>query len=151
MGRSPDERSDIRVFADVLHVAALMPANGQEQGSAVTPRRRSEKQMIEELEAGREHLLSAPASRRLLSLLRQRLQSITRNVYIVCHIPEQYEDLYDILVDGATVVHIELPRNASSTEIVFETSGIQEYLSAHRQISKPDRRRLELALELAQR
>lgn len=107
--------------------------------------------MIGELEAGREHLLSAPASRRLLSLLRQRLQSITRNIYIVRYIPEQTEELYDILVDGITIVQIELPRDASSTEIVFEKTGIKEYLEAHRRMTKPDRRKLELALELAQR
>lgn len=103
--------------------------------------------MIRELEAGREHLLSVPAARRLLSLLRHRLLSISRNVYIVRHIPEQYEDLYDILVDGVTVVHVELPRDVSSTEIVFEKSGIKEYLKAGR--TKSDRRRLELAIELA--
>ncbi|WBL75889.1 hypothetical protein I3J27_22965 [Bradyrhizobium xenonodulans] len=103
--------------------------------------------MIRELEAGREHLLSAPAARRLLSLLRHRLLSITRNVYIVRRIPEQYEDLYDILVDGVTVVHVELPRDVSRTEIVFERSGIKEYLKAGR--TKPDRRILELAIELA--
>ncbi|QDF38674.1 hypothetical protein FJN17_14520 [Bradyrhizobium symbiodeficiens] len=135
----------------VSHVAAFMRAISWKQGSAVTPRRRSEKQIVEELEAGREHLLSAPASRRLLSLLRQRLQSITRNIYIIRCIPEQTEELYDILVDGATVVHIELPRDASSAEIVFETSGIKEYLGAHSHITKPNRRRLELALQLAQR
>jgi hypothetical protein len=112
-------------------------------------RRRSEKQMIGELEAGREHLLSAPEARRLLSVFRQRLLSITRNVYIVRHITEQYEDLYDILVDGTTVVQIELPRDASSTEIVFEKSSVKEY--ARRGMTKPHRRKLELALELAQR
>lgn len=117
----------------------------------MTPRRRSEKQMIEELEAGREYLLSAPAARRLLSLLRRRLQAITRNVYVVRHIQEQTEDLYDILVDGITVVHIELPRDGDSTEIVFEKNGVKEYLEARRQMTKPNRRKLELALELAQR
>jgi thiamine pyrophosphate-dependent acetolactate synthase large subunit-like protein len=87
----------------------------------------------------------------LLSLLRQRLQSITRNIYIVRYIPEQTEELYDILVDGVTVVHIELPRDVSSREIVFEKSGLKEYLEARIHITKPNRRKLELALELAQR
>ena len=116
----------------------------------MTPRRLSERRMIEELEAGREHLLSAPYSRRLLSLLRHRLLSITRNIYVIRHITEQREDLYDILVDGTTVVHIELPRDASSTEIVFEKSSVKEYLEANRQMTKPNRRKLELALKLAQ-
>ncbi|WP_375314106.1 hypothetical protein WHZ77_13645 [Bradyrhizobium sp. A5] len=104
--------------------------------------------MIGELEAGREHLLSAPESRRLLSLLRQRLQSISRNVYILRYIPEQTEELYDILVDGITVVYIELPRDASSGEIVFQKSGVDEYRA---RLGKLGRRKLELALELAQR
>ncbi|MBB4375528.1 MULTISPECIES: hypothetical protein [unclassified Bradyrhizobium] len=103
--------------------------------------------MIGELEAGREHLLSAPASRRLVSLLRLRLQSITRNFYIVRYIPEQTEELYDVLVDGGAVVHIELPRDVSSSEIVFEKSSVEVY---RRTIGKVGRRRLDLALELAQ-
>ena len=117
----------------------------------MTPRRLSEKRMIEELEAGREHLLTAPTARRLLSLLRHQLLSISRNLYIVRHIPEQYEELYDILVDGVTVVHIELPRDTSSTGVIFEKSGIREYLQTSRHMSKPNRRKLELALELARR
>lgn len=131
-------------------MSLLMRATHRNQGSAIAlRRRRSEKQMIGELEAGREQLLSAPKSRRLLSVLRQRLLSITPNLYIVHWTPEQAEDLYDILVDGATVVHIEIPRDPGSTEIVFEKSSVEEYV--RRSMSKPDRRKLELALELAQR
>jgi hypothetical protein len=121
------------------------------QGSAVTRQRLSDKRMICELEAGREQLLSAPTSRRLLSLLRNRLQSITRNLFIVRHIPEQTEDLYDILVDGSTIVRIEVPRDMSGGEVLFEKSDVKAYLRSHRQLTKPHRRKLELALELAQR
>ncbi|WP_143274616.1 hypothetical protein [Bradyrhizobium canariense] len=117
----------------------------------MTRQRLSDKRMICELEAGQEWLLSAPASRRLLSLIRSRLQSITRNVYIVRHITEQTEDLYDILVDGSMVVQIEVPRDVSGAEILFEKSDVKEYLGSHRQLTKPDRRKLELAIELAQR
>ena len=81
-------------------------------------------------------------------MLRQHLLSITRNLYILRWIPEQAEDLYDILVDGVTVVHIELPRDPGSTEIVFEKRSVKEY--ARRGMTKPNRRKLELALELAQ-
>ena len=114
--------------------------------------RLSDKQMMRELELGREHLLSAPALQRLLSFLRRRLQSITRNVYILSWTPEQAEDLYDILVDGTTVVHIEIPRDVSSSEgnIVFEKRDVREYLSSQRRLTKPYRRKLELALQLAQ-
>jgi hypothetical protein len=118
---------------------------------AVIRQRLSDKQMMCELESGREQLLSAPGSQRLLSFLRRRLQSITRNVYIIRCIPEQTEDLYDILVDGTTVVHIEIPRDVSSDEIVFEKRDVNEYLSSQKRLTKPNRRRLELAFELAQR
>jgi hypothetical protein len=107
--------------------------------------------MICELEAGREQLLSAPTSRRLLALLRSRLSSITRNIYIIRCIPEQTEDLYDILVDGTTVVRIEVPHDVSSSEIVFEKSDVKEYLSSRGPLTKSYRRKLELALELAQK
>jgi len=117
----------------------------------VTQQRLSDKQMVRELELGREQLLSEAASQRLLSLLRRRLQSITRNLYVVRWIPEQAEDSYDVLVDGAIVVHIEIPRDLSGGEILFEKKDVKEYLNSHRHLTKPDRRRLELALELAQR
>jgi hypothetical protein len=110
----------------------------------------SDKQMISELERGREQLLSEPSSRSLLSNLRRKLQSISRNIYVFHWIPEQTEDLYDVLVDGVTVVHIEIPRGERGKEVVFEKWGIQEYLSARKQLTKPDRRKLELALRLAQ-
>jgi hypothetical protein len=115
----------------------------------VTQQRLSDKQMVRESELGREQLLSEPASQRLL--LRHRLQSITRNLYIVRLILEQTEDLYDVLVDGAIVVHIEIPRDPSGGEILFEKRDVREYVNSHRHLTKPDRRRLELALKLAQR
>jgi hypothetical protein len=109
----------------------------------------TEKRMIDELERGREQLLSNPSSNKLLSSLRRKLQSITRNIYVVSWIPEQTEDLYDVLVDGTSVVHIEVRRDGRTDEVVFEKFGIEEYLN--RRLSKPDRRKLELALRLAQR
>ena len=114
----------------------------------ITRQSLTEKRMIDELEREREQLLSDP-SHKLLSSLRRKLQSISRNIYVVDWIPEQTEDLYDVLVDGRIVVHIEVPRDAGTDEIVFEKFGIEEYLN--RRLSKPDRRKLELALRLAQR
>ena len=109
----------------------------------------TDKRMIGELEKGREQLLSDPSSRKLLSSLRRKLQSITRNIYVVHWISEQTGDLYDVLVDGSIVVHIEVPRDARTDEIVFEKFGMEEYLN--RRLTKPNRRKLELALKLAQR
>ncbi|WP_338827398.1 hypothetical protein [Bradyrhizobium sp. 27S5] len=110
----------------------------------------SDKRMISELEAGRKWLLSEPSASTLLQNLRRGLQSITRNIYVFHSIPEQYEVLYDVLVDGKIVVHIELPRDTHSDEVVFEKLGIEEYLNTRKHIGKMDRRRLTLALELAQ-
>ena len=108
----------------------------------------TEKRMTDELERGRQQLLSDP-SHKLLSNLRRKLQSITRNIYVINWIPERAEDLYDVLVDGTSVVHIEVPRDARTDDVVFEKFGIEEYLK--RRHGKPDRRKFELALRLAQR
>src|SRR5260370_19879611 len=105
--------------------------------------------MIDELERGRELLVADPSSHKLLSSLRRKLQSVTRNIYVVRWIPEQTEDLYDVLVDGTSVVRVEVPRDARTAEVVFEKFGVEEYLN--RRLTKPDRRKLELALGLAQR
>ncbi len=100
---------------------------------------------------GRKRLLSEPTSQKLLSVLRRQLQSISRNVHIVRHIPEQTEDLYDILVDGMTAVHVELPRDLNGGEVTVEKMDIQTYLKTRKLSTKPNRRRLEIALELAHR
>jgi hypothetical protein len=105
--------------------------------------------MIGELKRGRERLLSDPPSDKLLSSLRRMLQSVTRNIYVVRWIPEQAEDLYDVLVDGTSVVHIEVPHDARTEVAVFEKFDIDVYLN--RRLTKPDRRKLELAFRLAQR
>jgi hypothetical protein len=109
----------------------------------------TDKRMIGELERGREQLLSDPSSHKLLSSLRRKMQTVTRNIYVVRWIPEQTEDLYDVLVDGTSVVHIEVQRDARADEVVFEKFGIEGYLN--RRLTKPDRRKFELALRLAQR
>jgi hypothetical protein len=109
----------------------------------------SEAQMIDDREAGRVRLLSEPSSHDLLSALRRRLQTITRNMYIFRWIPEQGEDLYDVLVDGATVVHIEIPRSAQNREAPFEKWPVDEYLKLRKNLTKQESRKLQLALRLA--
>jgi hypothetical protein len=105
--------------------------------------------MIDELEQGRKQLLSASASEGLIRILRRKLESITRNVYVVRWIPEQGEDLYHVLVDGATVAHVEIPRRSPDREPLFVTWPVEEYRRASKAFTKPERRKLELALELA--
>jgi hypothetical protein len=86
--------------------------------------------MIDELKNERERLLSERSSPRLRSELRRRLQSITRDIYIIRSIARQGEEIYDVLVDGATVVNIEIPRNPQNGDAVFETRSVEEYLKA---------------------
>jgi hypothetical protein len=117
--------------------------------TAATMAHRSGRDMrsIDTLKKQREWLLSDPTSRKLLTALRRALQSITRNIFIVHYIPEQYEDIYDILVDGTTVVRIEIPRHGHDGDVVFEKWPIYEYLKKSR--TKPSRSKLRLAIELA--
>jgi hypothetical protein len=68
--------------------------------------------------------------------------------YILRWIPEQGEDLYDVLVDGATVAHIEIPRHIPAQETVFESWPVEEYRRTRGTVTKPERRKLELALQL---
>lgn len=84
-----------------------------------------------------------------LRILRGKLASITPNVCIVRWVPEQGEDLYDVLVDGVTVAHVEIPRRAFDQEPVFVTWSVEEYLRASKAFTKPERRKLELAVQLA--
>jgi hypothetical protein len=104
--------------------------------------------MIDELRASQESLL-AETSMGLASLIRKRLQSLTQNIFVLHWIPEEDEDLFDVLVDGKTVVHMEIPRRAPRDATVFQQWTVEEYLKT-RTLTKPDRRKLKLALELAQ-
>jgi hypothetical protein len=109
----------------------------------------TDKKMIDDLERSRERLLSESSSHALIHVLRRKLQSVTRNIYVLRWIPEQAEDLYDVLVDGVTVVHIEVPRGEPEQETLFETWPVEEYRRTRQSLTKPERRKLELALQLA--
>lgn len=109
----------------------------------------SDEQLIDELEKGREALLSGTLSRTLLAELRRQLRTISRNIYVLKWIPEQREDLYDILIDGVTVVHLEINRSEQQTEKMFQTWPVEAYIKARRELTKPERRKLDLAVRLA--
>jgi hypothetical protein len=109
----------------------------------------TDKKIMDELEKGREQLLSGSSSQGLMRVLRRNLQSITPNVYVLRWIPEQGEDLYDVLVDGVTVAHVEISRRNPDQETVFEAWPVNEYQRNRKTLTKPERRKLELALQLA--
>lgn len=109
----------------------------------------SNQQLAEELQRGREALLTEESSRSLLAALRQLLRSITPNLYILRWIPEQGEDLYDILVDGTTVARVEIPRAGGDGQKICSTSTVEEYIREQPGMTKLERRKLEVALNLA--
>jgi hypothetical protein len=108
----------------------------------------TDKKMLDELERSREQLLSGSSAQGLVRVLRRKLQSITRNIYVFRWI--QGEDLYDVLVDGVTVAHVEIPRRDPDQEAIFETLPVEEYRRTRKNLTKTERRKLELALQLAQ-
>ena len=108
----------------------------------------SDKQMISELEKGREWLLSKPSL--LLSSLRRKLHSVIRNIYVLHTTPAQSDELYRVLVDGTTIVHIEIPRDPKKGEVVFEKWSVKEYLNGPETRPKGIyRRKFLMALKLA--
>jgi hypothetical protein len=115
----------------------------------VNRRTLAEKTIIAELENGRTKLLAEESPRVLLDVIRRRLSTVTDNLYLLRWIPEQGEDLYEVLVDGSTVVHVEIPRG-EKRETVFELSPVDVYRRSAASLTKTDRRKIEAALQLAQ-
>lgn len=108
----------------------------------------AEQALIAELEGERARLLADESARGLLQVIRRRLRTTTNNLYLVRCIPEQRENLYDVLVDGASVAHIEI-RRGEVQETVFELSSVEAYQRRAMSLTKTDRRKLEVALQLA--
>jgi hypothetical protein len=101
--------------------------------------------LVDELELGRARLISEDGA--LLRVLRKRLRSKTENLYLLDWIPEPEADLFDVLVDGTSVVHVELPRGMGP-EVAFEVVGVAEYCRRTR-LTRPQRRKLEMAVHLS--
>jgi hypothetical protein len=70
-------------------------------------------------------------------------------MYVVFYIPEQCEEIYEVLVDGTTIASVELPRKSVDGSIVFESWALDDYLKRKGRLSKLSRRRLNFAIELA--
>lgn len=101
-----------------------------------------------ELEEGRELLLSGKYAPGLLDALRRRMQTITRNMYVIQWIPEQREDLYDVLVDVTLIARVEVRRDGTHVDTELETWPLKEYLREGH-LGKRERRRLAIAVRLA--
>jgi hypothetical protein len=70
-------------------------------------------------------------------------------MYIVDYIPEQYEEIYEVLVDGKTVVSVELSRKIVDAPAVLESWSLDDYMKRKGRLSKLARRRLNFAMKLA--
>ncbi|WP_409524694.1 hypothetical protein [Nitrincola sp. MINF-07-Sa-05] len=83
--------------------------------------------------------------RRLLEVLKANNSDI-KTAYIIRHTPDQSEDIFRVLVNGASVNLIELDRLDESIEPIFECMSVVEYKKG---LSKQSMIQLAVALELA--
>ncbi len=88
--------------------------------------------------------------RNLLIAIEKYVNKRTENLYILSWVPEQGEDIYDVLVDGVIIVRAEIPRAGIAGREAYSTSTVKEYISYRINMSKRDRRQLEIALALAE-
>jgi hypothetical protein len=108
----------------------------------------AEQALVDELEGGRRRLLTEDSEKELLKAIRQQMETITTNLYVVRWIPEQGEDLYDVLVDGTSVAHVEIPRGGAG-EAVCQLLSLDDYRRRAASFTKQERRKFDLALQLA--
>ena len=114
-------------------------------------RRDAREALDKQLEESRVRFLAGNGPPALLTTLRSVFPDLSDNVYIIDHLPEQGEDIYDVLVDATTVVHVEMPRTGVSQRVVIEEMPLERYREIHSSLSKMDRRRLDAILLLAWR
>jgi hypothetical protein len=100
------------------------------------------------LEENRRRLLSEDSSCGLLEAIRRTFDTSTDNIYIVDHINEQAEDIFEVLVDGRVIVQIEVPRYGERLGIVLDRWLVEPY-RRNRLAGKWSRHQFELALSLA--
>jgi hypothetical protein len=112
-------------------------------------RRDAQEALDQQLEESRVRLLSGNGPPALLTTLRSVFPDLSDNVYIIEWLPEQGEDIYDVLVDATTVVHVEVPRPGVVQRVVIDQMSLERYREIHSSLSKLDRRRLDAILRLS--
>jgi hypothetical protein len=71
--------------------------------------------LLIELERSRVQLMAEWSSNGMLGLIDERLKVRSEDMYVLHWIPEQGEDIYDILVDGKSVLRVEISRSPGVT------------------------------------
>jgi hypothetical protein len=100
------------------------------------------------LETSRIRLLAGDGPEGLMNALQNRFPDLSDNVFIIAHVPEQGEDLYDVLVDATDIVHVEIPRTGASQPLI-ERSSLERYRQMHSAQTKAAKRKLDAAVRLA--
>jgi hypothetical protein len=108
---------------------------------------KTEDDLRAQLQASHESLFNDPGRRRLLTALRSKCPEL-RTAYVLNWTPEQGEDLYCVLVDGAVVVDVELDRMNVDVEPIIATTPLAKYIKGLR---GADRIKLAVALDLVRR
>ena len=111
-------------------------------------RRDGQTALEQELEASRIRLLAGEGPPALLRALQSHFPDLSQNLYIISWVPEQCEDIYDVLVDATMVVHVEAPRPGISQRLLVEEMPLERYEEKH-PLRRAGRRRLDTAVRLA--
>lgn len=99
-----------------------------------------------ELISGSKFFSENARGRNVLERIRMEFPNV-RSAYILNWIPEQGEEIIDVLVDDDIVVHLEVPHTFKQlTEIVLSRVTLYRY---ERSLSKSSQIKLAVALELA--
>lgn len=102
-----------------------------------------EQELRTQLIGSNQSLFSSEGNQRLLNLLKTQYPKMI-TAYVIHWIPEQGEDLYEILINDDTVAKIELSHDDDVAPIA-ESVAISQYL--HR-LSKVNQIKLAVALDL---
>ncbi len=70
----------------------------------------------------------------------------TKNAYVLHWTPEQFEDLYTVLIGGTYLVNVEIEKHDSSSPPIVERNELKPYMHG---LSKMNQVRLAVAQELA--
>jgi len=104
-----------------------------------------EQDIREQLIKSKQSLFKGKEKRRLLEVIRNSYPEMN-TAYIVNWIPEQGEDIYNILINDNIIAEIELDRYNTEIEPIVETKTISQYLQG---LSKQSKIKLAVALDLA--
>ena len=105
----------------------------------------TEKSYRDELLSSQELLTSDVKGLRLMNALRVSYPEMS-SAFILKHIPDQAEDFYDIMIDGKSIVSLEVDRLNTDAELIVAELDFNSYRS---DLSKTNRIKFMVAIDLA--